>query len=212
MAVRRKTLSAICAVRRRKSMMLHTNAAVIIACRNAKRVLKQRRSARARRANLRNYQRVVVVTVNAQQHGDINNMRTNIKTDGVEVTKQMKERLDWICSKLEKMADAKDPDALHCEIVVSQVAGVTDEPEFQAEIRFFDSSGEVHTAKATAGNPLVALDIAHDEIERKYFQEQRGKHEKQKVRDLNSRRAELAKKVAEEPPRRKAGRRFGDEE
>src|SRR3989344_5919614 len=139
-------------------------------------------------------------------------MRTDIKTYGIEVTRQMRERLDWICSKLEKMADAKDPDALHCDIVVSQVTGGTDENGFQADIRFFDSSGEIHATKATAGNPLVALDIAHDEIERKYFQEQRVKHEKQKIKEINSRRAELAKKVAEEPPRRKAGRRFGDEE
>jgi len=128
-------------------------------------------------------------------------MRIDIKTDGVEVTKQMRERLDWICSKLEKMADAKDSDALYCDIVVSQVAGRTDEAEFQATIRFFDSSGEVHAAKATAGNPLVALDIAHDEIERKYFQEQRLKHEKQKIKGLASRRAELAKKAAEETKR-----------
>jgi len=139
-------------------------------------------------------------------------MRTNIKTDGIEVTPQMRERLEWICSKLEKMADAKNPDALHCDIIVSQVAGSTDEVEFQAEIRFFDSSGKIHAAKATAGNSLVALDIAHDEIEQKFFQEQRMRHEKQKIEDLNSRRAELAKRAAEEPPRRKAGRRFGDEE
>ena len=192
--------------------MTRTNAAVITACRNAPHVRKQRRSARARRGGSENYHSVIIVAVNAQQHNDINDMRTDIKTDGIEVTEQMRERLDWICSKLEKMADAKDPEALHCDIVVSQVAGSTAGTEFQAEIRFFDSSGEVHAAKTTAGNPLVALDIAHDEIERKYFQGQRGKHEKQKVKDLNSRRAELAKKVAEEPPRRKAGRGFGDEE
>ena len=138
-------------------------------------------------------------------------MKVDIKTEGVEVTREMRERLDWICSKLEKMADAKDPSALHCEIVVSQAAGGTDEAEFQAEIRFFDSSGETHAAKATAGNPLVALDMAHDEIERKYFQEQRVKQEKQKVKDSNRRRAELKEKAAEEPPRREAGRRFGDE-
>ena len=145
-------------------------------------------------------------------------MRTDIKTNGIEVTRQMRERLDWICSKLEKMANAKDPDALHCEIVVTQAAGTTDEAEFQAEIKFFDGSGETHIAKATAGDPLVALDIAHDEIERKYFQGQRMKHEKQRIQGFTDRRAEQikeavekAKKVAKEaPPRGKKGSR--DEE
>ena len=139
-------------------------------------------------------------------------MRTDIKTDGIEVTREMKERLAGTCSQLEKMANAKDPSALHCDIVVSQIAGSTGEAEFQAEIRFFDGSGLIHEAKAAAGNPLAALDIAHDEIERKYFQVQRMKHEKQKIKDLNSRHVELAKRAAEEAPRREAGRRFGDEE
>ena len=138
-------------------------------------------------------------------------MRTDIKTDGVEVTQEMRERLDWICSKLEKMAHAKNPGALHCDFVVSKVTGSTDKAGFQASIRFFDGSGLTHEAKAAAGNPLAALDIAHDEIERTYFQEQRMKHEKQKIEDLKSRRAELAKKIAEEPPRRKPERKFGDE-
>src|SRR3989338_2966098 len=30
----------------------------------------------------------------------INDMRIDIKTDGIEVTQQMMERLDWICSKV----------------------------------------------------------------------------------------------------------------
>ena len=139
-------------------------------------------------------------------------MRTDIKTDGIEVTRQMRERLDWICSKLEKMADAKDPDALHCDIVVSQVTGGTDENGFQADIRFFDSSGEIHATKATAGNPLVALDIAHDEIERKYFQEQRVKHEKQKIKDTTRRRADLKKRALEEDAPRRREEEAKDEE
>ena len=139
-------------------------------------------------------------------------MRTDIKTDGVDVTQEMRERLNWICSKLEKMAHARSPGALHCDFVVSKVTGSTNKAEFQANIRFFDGSGLIHEAKAAAGNPLAALDIAHDEIERTYFQEQRMKQEKQKIEDLNSRRAELAKRAAEEAPRRETGRRFGDEE
>ena len=198
MAVRRRVLSVICAAREQKSMMMHTSAAAIIACRNAPRVRKQRRSVRARCANLENYRSAIIVTVNAQPSDNINDMRTSIKTDGIEVTAQMKERLDWICSKLEKMADAKSRRALHCDIIVSQVAGSTDEGEFQVEIRFFDGSGMIHQAKAAAGNLLAALDIAHDEIERKYFEERRTKHEKQKIKDFNSRRVELAKRASEE--------------
>ena len=128
------------------------------------------------------------------------------------MTGQMRERLDWICSKLEKMADAKDLDALHCDIVVSQVTGGTDENGFQADIRFFDSSGEIHATKATAGNPLVALDIAHDEIERKYFQEQRVKHEKQKIKDTTRRRADLKKRALEEDAPRRREEEAKDEE
>ena len=110
------------------------------------------------------------------------------------------------------MADAKDPDALHCDIVVSQVTGGTDENGFQADIRFFDSSGEIHATKATAGNPLVALDIAHDEIERKYFQEQRVKHEKQKIKDTTRRRADLKKRALEEDAPRRREEEAKDEE
>ena len=110
------------------------------------------------------------------------------------------------------MAHAKNLEALHCDFFVSKVTGSTNKVEFRASIRFFDSSGEIHTAKATAGNPLVALDIAHDEIERKYFQNQRMMRAKQKIKDSSSRRAELAKRASKGSPRRDMKRRrFGDE-
>ena len=177
---------------------MRTNAAAIIACRNVSPVRKQRRSVRARRADSENYLSVIVVTVNAQQPDDVNGMRIDIKTDGIEVTEQMKERLDWICSKLEKMADTKDPDQLHCDIVVSQTAGSTGDGEFVAKITFFDDSGVIREAKSAAENPLAALDIAHAEIERKYFQERRAKQEKQRIKNFSNRRAILRKKAAEE--------------
>ncbi|OGG52689.1 hypothetical protein A2851_00580 [Candidatus Kaiserbacteria bacterium RIFCSPHIGHO2_01_FULL_53_29] len=140
-------------------------------------------------------------------------MRIDIKTDGIEVTQQMRERLDWICSKLEKMADAKDPDMLHCDFVVSKIEGKEGENEFRAEVTFFDGSGQAHRAIAIAESPLVALDTAHDKIEREFFQEQRIHRDKQKIKDFTVRRAELIKKrkadlmkkYKEEPPRAHRG-------
>ncbi|MBI5470245.1 hypothetical protein HY968_02890 [Candidatus Kaiserbacteria bacterium] len=143
-------------------------------------------------------------------------MRTDIKTDGIEVTGQMRERLDWICSRLERMANARDPDALHCDIVVSRAVGSGDGVAFQAEIRFFDGSATTHEAKATAGDPLVALDIAHDEIERKYFQEKRTKADDQRVKNFTSHRANRIQRAAERiVPKKKQKKekewRYGEE-
>lgn len=145
-------------------------------------------------------------------------MRTNIKADDIEVTQLMRERLEWICSKLEKMADARNPGALYCDFAISKVERNGNENEFQAEIIFSDGSGHTHRAVATAGNPIVALDTAHDEIERKFFQAMRIQQEKQRVKDFHHHRVdlikkskhELAKKYEEEPPQRKRGTRTED--
>ncbi len=140
-------------------------------------------------------------------------MRTNIKADGIEVSKEMRARLDWICAKLLETADAKPgaSGALRCDFVVSKT-GVSGGSEFRAEITFFDAYGHAHSAVALADSPIAALDIAHDEIEQAFSREQRLHNEKQKVTDINRRHADAAKKYNDEPPRRSPGVRRRDDD
>lgn len=139
-------------------------------------------------------------------------MRSTIRADGVEVTKQMRERLDWICSKLEKMATGTNLDALHCDFVVSKASSDAKQDTFRSEITFFDGSGKPHHAVATARSPLIALDIAHDEIERTFFSGRIVERGKEKMRQIN--KVKEARKIAraKEPSWRVKPRGFGNEE
>lgn len=141
-------------------------------------------------------------------------MKRNIKTYGVEVTKQMQERLDWICTKLEKMTDTGSPDSSYCDIVVARNTSRESEADaYRAEIHFFYGSGETLRATTTAANPLIALDIAHDEIESTFFQIHRKSVGRRKIESLSAQRAAAKKKREDEPSWRVTKRRrFGDED
>ena len=136
-------------------------------------------------------------------------MKMKVKATGVKLTSEIRKRIEWICEKLEETANVPDPDALRCDIEVTAVGRTPQEKRFRAEI-YFVSPWRNLRASAIAKSPMEALDIAHDEIERKFLEKQRGERDKQRISDfaasqrLKRKQAEEEKKAAhaKEPPRR----------
>ena len=136
-------------------------------------------------------------------------MKMRIRATGVKLTSEIRKRIEWICGKLEETANVPDPNVLQCDIEVTAVGHTPQEKRFRAEI-FFVSLRRSFRASAIAKSPMEALDMAHDEIERKFFEKRRGERDKQKISDftasqaLKQKQAEEEKKAAyaKEPSRR----------
>ena len=136
-------------------------------------------------------------------------MKMKIKAIGVKLTPEIRKRIEWICEKLEETANVPNPDTLQCDIEVTAVGRTPQENRFRAEI-YFVSPGRSLRASAIAKSPMEALDMAHDEIERKFFEKQRGERDKQRISDFTASRTLKQKQVeeekkaayAKEPPRR----------
>jgi len=136
-------------------------------------------------------------------------MKMKIKAIGVKLTPEIRKRIEWICEKLEETANVPNPDTLQCDIEVTAVGRTPQENRFRAEI-YFVSPWRSLRASAIAKSPMEALDMAHDEIERKFFEKQRGERDKQRISDFTASRTLKQKQVeeekkaayAKEPPRR----------
>jgi len=146
-------------------------------------------------------------------------MKMKIRAADVDLTSQMRQRIEWICEKLEKIIDPKERSTLECDVAIAQVSDNDQGTrQFRAEI-YLTGSEIALDAFATAESAMVALDIAHDEIERKFLQRQRTTRRDQKVTGFAHRQAdkkkeieENKKKEAEEERRPVKRRNFGDEE
>lgn len=95
-------------------------------------------------------------------------MKINIKATHTEITPVVRERVDTICERLERLADIPDPDALECDI---EVGKITEHHRtgnvFRAEINF-TVAGKYFRAVAEGETEVAALNIAHDEIKRAF--------------------------------------------
>lgn len=112
------------------------------------------------------------------------------------LTPEVRKRINWICKKLERTANVPDPNVLQCDIEVTAVERTLQEKRFQAEIYFVTPQKSIR-AIATAEDVVAALDMAHDEIERKFFREKRSKQSTRKVKDFIERGQAERRKVDE---------------
>ncbi len=116
-------------------------------------------------------------------------MKMKIKATDVELTSEMRQRVEWICEKLEKIMAPRERGTLECDVAIVQTSGDDHGTrQFRAEI--YLSGPEIALgAFATAESAMVALDIAHDEIERKFFQLQRTVRMDEKIKSFAHKQA-----------------------
>lgn len=136
-----------------------------------------------------------------------------ITATGMQLTSHMRQRIEWVCEKIENSLGARGL-ALLCDITAVKVP----DGEFRVEI-YLTGPEVALRAVTTAKSAMAAFDVAHDEIEREFFRTQGEERGKQKIRDFavqqvrSQKKAEEEKRVAreKEPPRRVKGRPFGEE-
>ncbi|OGG72794.1 ribosomal subunit interface protein [Candidatus Kaiserbacteria bacterium RIFCSPLOWO2_01_FULL_53_17] len=91
-------------------------------------------------------------------------MKINIKATHMAVTPAVRERIERICARLEKLANNPDPDALQSDIEVAKVTRHHRKGNvYSAEINF-TAAGKYFRAVAEGETAVAALDEAHDEI------------------------------------------------
>src|SRR3989344_2756777 len=86
--------------------------------------------------------------------------------------------IEKIGSRLEKLANAFDPDSLECDIEVGKITRHHRKGNiYRAEINFA-AAGKYFRAVAEGETETAALDVAHDEIKHAFVH---SKHKKQSV-------------------------------
>lgn len=138
-----------------------------------------------------------------------------ITATGMLLTSGMRQRIEWVCKKIEKRLGVHNNGALLCDIALVKVS----DEEYRVAI-YLTGPEVALSAAATATSAISALDNAHDEVERTFFSKQGKERSKQRIRDFAVRQALRKKKTEEEkrmkrkkePPRRVKGRAFGEKE
>ena len=93
-------------------------------------------------------------------------MRINIKATHIELTVEIRERVDMICEKIEKIINIPDVDALKCDIEIGKITEHHRQGNiFRAEINL-TIIGDYLRAVGQGETIFSALDEAYDEIKR----------------------------------------------
>lgn len=105
-------------------------------------------------------------------------MKINVKATGTGLANAVHDRIEKICARLEKLANAFDPDSLECDIEVGKITRHHRKGNiYRAEIHFA-AAGKYFRAVAEGETETAALDVAHDEIKHAFVH---SKHKKQSV-------------------------------
>jgi len=95
-------------------------------------------------------------------------MNITIKATQLELTDELRERIEEIGTKLEKLASVTDPSSLICEIEVGKTTAHHRHGNvFRAEINF-SIAGTFMRTEAEGETPRTALDAAYLEMKEKF--------------------------------------------
>lgn len=121
-------------------------------------------------------------------------MKVNVKATHLTLTSLVRERIEKICARLEKVAHISDPDALECDIEVEKTTAHHRHGNvLRAEINFF-VAGKYFRAVARNETIAAALDAAYDEIKRevahwKHKEQSKVRREGARIKDSVRQRA-----------------------
>lgn len=122
-------------------------------------------------------------------------MKISIKVTRTKITPAVRERIDKICERLERLANIPDSEALECDVEVEKMTAHHRKGNvYRAEVNF-TAAGRYFRAVAEGETVTAALDLAHDEIKHEFV------HSKHKTQSRMRREGARMK----DPSRREQG-------